>query len=132
MTILNSTKSVNDLKNEFGEFFKQNESPSFMNLLWQYIVNEVNAEKDLVFSAAYTKNNRLELIVVENGETGYYPTHVGFADGVDYSQAVDIAEKLSEKIFGSISERTIAIVLGSMGKKKHTNKPAKYLTSENN
>lgn len=117
MTILNSTKSVTDLTNEFGEFFKQNESPSFMNLLWQYIVNEVNAEKDLVFSAAYTKNNRLELIVVEHGETGYYPTHVGFADSVDYSQAVDIAEKLSEKMFGSTSERTIAIVLGSMGEK---------------
>ena len=107
-----------------------------MNLLWQYIVNEVNAEKDLVFSAAYTKNKRLELIVVEHGETGYYPTHVGFADGVDYSQAVDIAEKLSEKIFGSTSERTMAIVMGSMGKKRmkrKSHKPAaKYLTSENN
>lgn len=115
MTILKTTEEYKAIVKAYEKYFETNSTPSFSNLIWQFIINEANSQRDVVFSATHTKGG-LEIVMVENEKGGYYPLHVYFKKSVSFNEANDITDELSEKMFGSTPDRTANIVLLSMTK----------------
>lgn len=98
MVLQTTTEFFHKAHDPFGRNF-QDGSLSFHNLLWQLIVNEARADKIEVFYAVH-RNGNLELVLVEFNKSGYYPTHIRFAENIAYDLALDICEHMNTLTFG--------------------------------
>lgn len=101
MVVHNTTEFYRAMLEKYQMHFEQNCSPSFGNLLWQLIINEVMDNKIICFHPAMTKSG-WQIGIVHNNESGYQPTHVHFADVTarDYDRMIDICTEMNLDIFG--------------------------------
>lgn len=111
--LLSTIKDYQNIIEKFGSFFEQDCSPSFTNLVWQIIVNDSYNDKAVAFTPTFVKN-RLEIVIAEMNEYGYYRTAVGFKEGIDYDQAYDICLELNAQFFGYTERLSEAIMISSM------------------
>ncbi len=109
MTVATSTKTLNELYDKYKDDFEKNCSPSFHNLLWQIIVNEVMANKTICFTPVYTKTG-LQIGIAHANEGGYQATNVHFT--CDYEKASDILEDMNLVLFG-MNEKAQTVLIGT-------------------
>lgn len=124
-TILTSTEDFNAVYDKHKGSFETNTTPSFHNLLWQFIVNNIHDTK-LVSLTVVLRNGRTELGIAEFNEPGYIPTSVGFT--VPYDKATDICDDLNLLMFGQADKLSMRIIASSYRK---VNKGMKELGDRN-
>jgi hypothetical protein len=89
-----------------------NTMPSFHNLLWQIMINDVHSGKRICFYAAHKEGENILGLVTYN-ESGYYPA-VTFKEELTHEQIVAVAEDLNESVFSLSKEQAIDIISSSM------------------
>lgn len=116
MNIVKTTDGYRKLLKTYGDHFEKNCYPSFQDLMWQFVINELHTDKTVVFHPIVDKG--VTIGIVQKDTPGYWPTHVHFAKGVDYNLAMDILETLNEDLFGLHPDLCADIVISSMRKEK--------------
>jgi hypothetical protein len=122
-TIAKTTTTLNKIYEENKVYFQEGH-PSFHNLLWQLIFNEVHADKLLCFTTVTVKKYKeakWQIGIVFWNEYGYTPTSVFFSLDTDYDVAESICERLNLDIFGLTPQLAYAIVDRSMALQKDRN-----------
>jgi divalent metal cation (Fe/Co/Zn/Cd) transporter len=100
------------LYDKFEGFFSKNSFPSFNDILWQIVINEILKGRNAAITSVLTENG-MELAIVYKGEKGYYPTHVLFNSDVTYNKAEEIANELNNEIFGLSPKDAIVLKLST-------------------
>lgn len=118
MTILSSTEDFHKVYDKYKDKFEQNCSPSFHNLLWQFICNGVWSKHVVIFHPVVSKHpddNFWEIVLVQPEKGGYTPTSVYFhRDIKDYNDACDISDELNEILFGILPKAGCTFIHNSM------------------
>jgi hypothetical protein len=117
MTVLTTIESLNEVYDKYAENFNSNQSPSFHNLLWQTIVNQVHGNAIVVFYPVY-HNHILQVSLVAHDEAGHTPLMVEFAAGTTFDKAVKVCYALNRLVFGITDLLADRIVTLSMDKGK--------------
>jgi hypothetical protein len=112
MTIKKSTEFFHELHDKYEAKFEK-AMPSFHNLLWQFIVNDIHPNKIIAFTPVHYKGG-LQISTVNFNVSGHWPTNVHFAKGVSYDEALEICQDLNLQLFGMTDQLAFAIIATSM------------------
>jgi len=118
-TILNTTEQHHEIYEEFAEYFCESNQPmglSFHNLIWQIIVNQVDADLTFALHPVDKIPNTFTVGKVLAGSDSFIDLSVYFCLDISYNKACSILDRLNEKLFGITPEQGERIVGDSMAK----------------
>lgn len=111
MATFATPEQVTEVYNQVEKDFKTG-MMSIHNLLWQIIVNRVGEERNFAFSNVYADGKHF-IVRVEAGESGYYNSHVEFADHLTYDSAYEVCEYLNKAVYGLSKDEMCVLVAQS-------------------
>lgn len=110
-TVATVKKDVDAIYNTNKEAFEDS-TPSFHNLLWQILINDIFKGKRIAFSPVL-RDGKWEIGIATEGEKGYTPTGIVFKNqGRD--QAIWVCEDLNLEVFDLSIKEAMLIVASSM------------------
>lgn len=112
--LLTGTALYNAILDKYEHLFEKNCSPSFSNLIWQLVVNEGWSDKKTHCFSAVVSPQGYMIGIVEDGETGYYPTNVCFVKGMGYDLACENIDELNKDLFGLMERACMELQIRSM------------------
>ena len=108
-----STKKVDRLYLKYKDKFKNEESNSLSNLLWQLIVNKTYKEPVCLYDVWRVEG--LMLVIVRVDQDGSLPPDVLFKEHISDDEAWEIVSDINKEAFGLDREQWDQIVSRSMG-----------------
>ena len=109
---------MTDKLNYIDEAFKNcfvDALPSFNNVLWQLMINEVHKEKSKAFHLVTSGKHSYQLVLVFENEKGYNPLEIYFNDDYKkYDDTSKIIEELNKQVFNLDYKIAAKIILSSL------------------
>lgn len=110
---MKTTKKLNSIYEEYKDYFVKDPFVSFHDILWQIMINEIHKDNVKCFYGTIDSDGQNVLALVIENKDGYIP--VAFFKGeINLVSVENLANELSEKVFGLNKDECMKIVNSSM------------------